>query len=276
MTEPTPTTFKGKLRAQDGLRIGIVLSAAIVLLVGAAVATGASPSPSGQAGASADPGASSAPDGPPGEKERDGWLRRGFGHGFGGFGRGFGFHGFGNISVTAISGADVSLETANGWSRTISVTDDVTITKGGQEIALADLAVGDRVALREDRAEDGTYTVTDIVVILPTAFGEVTAKTADTITVSRRDGTTTTIHVDGDTTYRVAGDADASLADITVGMLVVARGSERGDGSLDAVAVRAGTINRGLRMDDFPGPPGEWGPDAPDAPEASPADGAVG
>jgi len=154
----------------------------------------------------------------------------------------------------------------------------VTITKGGQEIAPADLAVGDRVALREDRAEDGTYTVTDLVVILPTVVGEVTAKTADTITVAGRDGTSTTIHVDADTTYRVAGREAADLADVTVGMIVFAQGTERADGSLDAVTVNAGNFRRGFDSDGgrFPWPKGPWAPDAPPAPDASPGTGSVG
>jgi hypothetical protein len=266
-TEPTASTFQQKLRDPDALRLGAVAAAALVLLVSAAAAIGASPSPSSGAGASpgtsSAPGSNADPDAEKGDRDGRGWHRI-FGRGHLGpaIGRGFGM-----ISITAISGSNVSLETANGWTRTIAVTDDVTITKGGEEIALGDLAVGDRVGLRERRSDDGTFTVTDIVVVLPIVAGEVSAKTESTITVTRRDGSSATIHVDGGTTYRVGRDGDATLADVEVGMVVIAEGTQRDDGSLDASAVRAGMLRR--RMDGgFPWRPG---PGLPELPEDAPA-----
>jgi hypothetical protein len=68
----------------------------------------------------------------------------------------------------------------------------------------------------------------------------VTAKDASSITVTRRDGTKSVIHVSASTTFKVKGVATATLADIAVGGRVEAAGTLRADGSLDAVAVRAG------------------------------------
>ena len=163
--------------------------------------------------------------------------------GFGGFGRGgfggFGRFGFRDITITAINGSDLSLKTDDGWTRTITVTSTTTITKGGATITVDDLAVGDQIVFAQDRAADGTYTVTAIKVVLPTVVGEVTAIDGNTITVTQPGGTTATIHVDGDTTYQVNGAAGA-LSDVKVGSFIAAEGTQRTDGSLDAAAVANG------------------------------------
>jgi hypothetical protein len=46
----------------------------------------------------------------------------------------------GPITIRAISGSQVSLATEDGWSRTITVTPTTVITKGGQPIAVGDVA----------------------------------------------------------------------------------------------------------------------------------------
>ena len=251
----------GRTRAA---RVGIVAGAAFLFVVGAVAAMGASPSPSTGTdpvapAASAAPGSSAAPD-----TTKPGGDR----HGFGGFGRGdfggFGRFGFRVITITAIDGSDLSLKTEDGWTRTITVTSTTTITKGGATITVGDLAVGDQIAFAQDRATDGTYTVTAIKVVLPSVIGEVTAIDGNTITVTQPGGTTATIHVDGDTTYQVNGAA-GSLSDVKVGSFIAAEGTQRSDGSLDAAAVRTG--DRGIKGPGFPG--GRHGTQDPNA--ASPA-----
>jgi hypothetical protein len=251
-TEPNEVAFHEKVETPigrtRGARVGIVAGAAFLFVVGAVAAMGASPAPSTGAApaASAAPGSSTAPGTKP-----DG-NRRGFGaFGPGGFGPGaFGRLGARDITITAISGSDLSLKTDDGWTRTISVTSRTTITKGGTTIAVGDLAVGDQIVFGQDRATDGTYTITAIKVVLPTTGGEVTAINGNTITVTQPGGTTATIHVDGDTKYQVNGAAGA-LSDIKVGSFIVAEGTQRTDGSLDAAAIHAG--DRGLKGPGFPG-----------------------
>ena len=130
---------------------------------------GASPSAAPSTpGASATPQASGDPANPdlrPGK--RDG------GSGFVGRGRHGGI-GLGAISITAISGANVTLETEDGWTRTIAVTSTTAITKDGEAATLGDLAVGDQVRLKQTRATDGTFTVTAIDVVQPKVAGTVT------------------------------------------------------------------------------------------------------
>ena len=82
-----------------------------------------------------------------------------------------------------------------------------------------------------------TFTAITVWIARPYVAGEVTGKTADTITVKRKDGSTATIHVSSTTTYAIRGDKTASLADIAVGGRVTAVGTLRADGSLDAASV---------------------------------------
>jgi Domain of unknown function (DUF5666) len=245
----------------------------------------------------------------------------------------FGAHGFREITITAISGSDITLGTPDGWRRTITIASSVKLTKGGQDIAVSDLAVGDQVRFRQVRNDDGSYTVTAVAVVVPSikgtvsdltttgfkvttrdgsvwtiavngsttysygqgsgtladvkdggavrvqgtvtadnqmtatnvrvagdrAVGTVTAKAADTITIQRRDGTSLTIHVDGDTTYRVAGIENADLDDVAVGMAIGVTGRARSDGSIEADGVAAGAL-RGFRRDGEKGRAGLDGP----------------
>ena len=203
--EPNEVEFHEKVQTPIGrtraARVGIVAGAAFLFVVGAVAAMGASPSPSTGAdpAASAAPGSSTAPDSSaaPNTTKPDGDHR-----GFGGFGRGdfggFGRFGFRDITITAINGSDLSLKTDDGWTRTITVTSTTTITKGGATITVDDLAVGDQIVFAQDRAADGTYSVTAIKVVLPSVVGEVTAIDGNTITVTQPGGTTATIHVDGE------------------------------------------------------------------------------
>lgn len=258
-----------------------------------------------------------------------------------------GGRGFNDITITAISGSNVSLKTDDGWTRTIAVTDAVDLTKGGQDIAVSDLAVGDEVRIHQTRNDDGTYTVEAIVVIVPSVRGEVSdvsssgfkvttrdgsiwtitvdgstevqfgtgdgtmadvtngtnvavlgestgdnalkaltvvvpgdravgtvkSKTADTIVIERRDGSTVTVHIDSDTTYRVADVEDADLGDVAVDMSIGVSGRERADGSIDADAIVAGDGRGWFRGDGF-GRGGHRGPGGDDdqvTPSASPS-----
>jgi hypothetical protein len=251
MAEPDQIEFHERVTASSGksgaqsrpVRIGIVVGAAALVVVGAVTAMGASPSPSAT-GSQGLPSALVPAAGTQGILPLDG----GFFHG-GDFGRG-GFH---DITISAINGSSISLKTDDGWTRTITVGSSTAITKAGVTIALGDLSVGDQIRFSQEEASDGTYSITAIRVVLPTIAGEVTAVSGDTITVIGKDGTTDTIHVDGSTTYSVNGTAGKALSDVTVGSFVVAEGTSRADGSLDADAVQSGS--HGLR-DGHRGGPG--------------------
>jgi hypothetical protein len=259
MTEPDQIEFHERVSAPPGpgdsrslpVRIGIVAGSALLLVVGAVAAMGASPA----APTTGDQAnlAVAVPDtvtevAPPDHRLGGGIAGRGL---------------FASITITAIDGSSLSLKTDDGWTRTIAVGSSTEITKGGETIALGDLAVGDQVRFTQERATDGTYSITAIRVVLPTLGGEVTAVSGDTITVTRPDETTGTIHVDGDTTYTTGREA-GDLSDVTVGSLVIAEGTLRADGSLDADAVHTGLLR--FRDGDGPGRFFEGMPGMPDMP----------
>lgn len=299
-------SFEGSTGRPSRGRIGLVLVGAAIL-IGAAAATSFAAGPSN----STTPGGSTTFTLGALDPALDETIGSDLGR--------FGGHGFRDITIAAISGNDLTLGTPDGWRRTITITDSVELTKGGQAIAVSDLKVGDQVRFRQVRNDDGTYTVTAVAVVVPSirgtasditasgfkvttrdgsvwtvavngsttysygqgagtladvkdgeavrvqgsvtadnqmtatnvqvagdrAVGTVTAKTADSITIKRRDGTSLTIHVDADTTYRVAGVENADLGDVAVDMAIGVTGRARADGSIDADAVAAGNI-RGL------------------------------
>ena len=323
---PDPIAFERKISRPGALRVGLVASAALALIVGAAATSlAASPHPA----ASAAPAATTAPGSGVAPVEGDlGWggmagILGAFagpgelgGPGDGGPGdlgrRGHG--GLHDITIASIDGANVSLKTDDGWSRTIAITSTTTLKKGSQTIALSDLEAGDQVHFAQTRNGDGTYTVTALAVVVPSiagtvsdltssgfkitardgsvwtittddatvyrfgsaagsasdlkdgglarvhgesagdnalnattvqvagdgAIGTVTAKSSDTITLKTQDGSSLTVHVDGDTVYHVKGKHAATLANITVDMIVSVHGRDRADGSIDASTVAAG------------------------------------
>lgn len=276
MTEPEHVEFHEHISRpilpSRLMRSGIVLGAALLFVVGVVAVMGASPSPSSPStGASPAPAASGDPGAGPMDGDHGPGGPRGFGGpGFGGFGFGGGDFGFGGITISAINGSNLSLKTDDGWTRTIAVTGDTAITRAGKTIAAGDLKVGDQIGFRQARQTDGSYTITAINVVLPSISGKVTKVDGSTITVERRDGTSATIHVDGNTTYKIAGNDTPALSDIKVDDVVIASGTQRSDGSLDAEAVAAGGPGRG---DWFGGPGfphGDKGPNASPVPSTTP------
>ena len=272
---PPPRSTPGGGAGFDGrtpsrlpaVRAGIVLGCALVVAVGAAVVMGASPSspdPSTQGGGQPSAAPSAGPNeqgngkpNPFGGRPFNGMGPfRGLGpfsailpfvFGTGpstvpGIGNGpgdgdrFGGIGFGRITVTAISGQQLTLGTDDGWARTITVTSDTKITKGGQPATIGDVHVGDVVRFTEHRNDDGTWTITNLAVVLPQAAGTVTAVGNDTITITGRDGTSQTIHTTSSTTYH-RGSSAADRSDVTVGSTIVAAGERGSDGSLTATTV---------------------------------------
>ena len=228
--------------------LAVVSIAAVAIGASPEATTAADPSASASPGASAQPGASAKPETNSDQHDGDAWPGPGgpFGEkfrlGFGGFNGEFpGIVRPGGVEITAIDGSDLSLKTVDGWTRTITVTSDTEITKGGDTIAVGDLAVGDQIRFRQQRNDDGTFAISRIAVVEPSVAGTVTAKTDSTITIEQRDGTSATVNVDAGTSFRVEGaSGTADIDDVAVGMKLVASGEQNSDGSLDASRVLAG------------------------------------
>jgi hypothetical protein len=260
MAEPEPT-FSQQFAHPDRRKVAAVAGACVAVIITAAVVMGASPTPSptSGAGASAAPGASAKPHAEGSARPDRGVFKFKLKGGilpfaFGGPAFGMGL-GRGGVEITAIDGSSVALKTVDGWTRTIEVTSSTQITKGGDTIALTDLAVGDTIRFRQQRNADGSFSVTRIDVVLPSVAGTVTSKTGSTITLKQRDGTSVTVHVNGSTKFRVQGvTGTASLSDVAIGMGLIANGEKNADGSLNADRVLAGSAKK-LRDGAKPGNP---------------------
>jgi hypothetical protein len=147
------------------------------------------------------------------------------------------------ITITKIDGSKLSLQTTDGWTRAIDAT-GATITKGGKTIALADLAVGDQINFRESRQSDGTYKITSIAVLSPTASGTVTAVGSSSVTIKQSDGTSRTLTLAGSTTYSQAG-AKVTQSALVVGARISAQGTVDSSGSLTATSITIGQSSVG-------------------------------
>ncbi|MGA2513922.1 MAG: DUF5666 domain-containing protein [Candidatus Limnocylindrales bacterium] len=139
------------------------------------------------------------------------------------------------ITITKIDGSKLSLQTTDGWTRTIDAT-GATITKGGQTIALSDLQVGDQISFREARQSDGSYKITTIQVLLPGASGTVTAVGSGSVTITQPGGASRTLTLTAATTYSEAG-ATVSRSALVVGARISARGTVDSAGNFTATAV---------------------------------------
>jgi len=223
---------------------GIALAATMLTTAGVAAQSPA---------ATTAPSATTAPTQSTDRPSRGGQHGMGFGsdhgqRGFGGGQRGFdGSRGSqgpgatrGSVTVSSIDGANLALETADGWSRTIDTT-GVVLTRDDATIAITDILVGERVRVVQTQNADGTYTVTGIEVQPSTASGTVGTASADGFTVVGSDGTTTTVTVNDQTTWSTRGSSTApTLADATAGRSVAVSGVLQADGSIVATKVRLG------------------------------------
>jgi hypothetical protein len=145
-------------------------------------------------------------------------------------------------SVTAVSGSGFTLKARDGTTWTVTVTGSTAYALGAKTGARSDVKVGLDVVVEGTQGTGNTLTALTVHVRLPRVVGQVTAKTASTLTIKRADGTTATIHLGSSTTYQLPGKASASLADIAVGVIVAVEGTQRADGSIDASTVTSGKL----------------------------------
>ncbi|MET0771905.1 MAG: DUF5666 domain-containing protein [Candidatus Limnocylindrales bacterium] len=168
-------------------------------------------------------------------------------------------------AVGVIEGTTVTFVTPDGWSRTLDMA-GIPVTRGGEDITVSDLRVGDQVRVAQRRADDGTWQVARIRVLLTTLRGTVASVTADGFAITTRDGGSVQVRVSDATTWVLGCRTDPD-APLEVGARVVARGVSAADGSLDATVVAAAgpPLRRHRRAQEPPGPV------ASPVPAASPA-----
>jgi hypothetical protein len=150
----------------------------------------------------------------------------------------------GEVSDVSASGFKVTGRGGAVW--TIAVNASTEYQFGTGDGSLADVTNGTTAVVQGTSTGDNAITALTVRVKPDRAVGTVTSKTADSITITKRNGSTVTVHVDGDTTYLVAGVENADLGDVAVDMAIGVSGRQRADGSIDADAVAAGT-GRGFK-----------------------------
>jgi hypothetical protein len=154
--------------------------------------------------------------------------------------------------VTTIDGAMLTVATAHRGEVSV-LTDGNTRfrAKDNPDFGLDDIQVGDTLAVRGRFTRQGAL-MARLVALVPDALsdharGTVTAVDGDTIAIEDKEGSAIAIVTSADTRFRVNGDADASLADIEVGMLLGAVGQFDAAGDLVARHVIAGEPRRPLK-----------------------------
>ena len=140
-----------------------------------------------------------------------------------------------DITITKIDGTKLSLETDNGWTRTIDAA-GATVTKDGATVDVSTLKVGDQIVFRETRNADGTYTITTIYVVQPSVAGTVASVSGSTVTVTTPDGASQKVLLTDSTTYTL-GRSAATKDAVVAGVRIYAQGSLGSDGSLTATSV---------------------------------------
>jgi hypothetical protein len=151
------------------------------------------------------------------------------------------------VEVTAVDGTNVTLQTDDGWTRTVDTT-NVAITLDADTLAASDLAVGDRVQVIQVRNANDTYTITGLALVLPEAMGTVSEVTDTGFTVTEPDGTQTVVVVTESTRWPAMGmggmpgadGAPASgLEGLKDGDLVHVRGTLGEDGTMTSTEILA-------------------------------------
>ena len=158
-------------------------------------------------------------------------------------------------TVSDVSAAGFKVTTRDGSVWIITTDGATTYRLGAVDGTRANVTNGSTIRVEGTSSGDNALAALGVQVVAEHTVGSVTAKTASTITITTRDGTSVAVKVDGSTTYLVAGKGPAALADVTVDMVVGVQGTANSDGSIDATAVVAG----GRRFGGHDGLPGMMG-----------------
>lgn len=148
----------------------------------------------------------------------------------------------GTVSGVSASGFKVTTRDGSVW--TIAINGTTKYQYGTGTGSLSDVK-NDSVALVQGTTTgDNALTALTVRVGADRAVGTVTAKSANSITLKTRDGSSVTVHVSASTKYAVAGVATPTLADVAVDMSIGVSGRNQTDGSINADAVVAGPGGR--------------------------------
>lgn len=148
----------------------------------------------------------------------------------------------GTVSGVSASGFKVTTRDGSVW--TIAINGNTKYQYGTGTGSVSDIKNGSVALVQGTTTGDNALTALTVRVGADRAVGTVTAKTANSITLKTRDGSSVTIHVSANTKYAVAGVATPTLSDVAVDMKIGVSGRKQTDGSINADAVVAGPGGR--------------------------------
>jgi hypothetical protein len=167
-------------------------------------------------------------------------------------------------TITEVASSSLTLAAKDGAKTIVKLTSSTTYRLGKSDAQKSAAKVGMQAVASGTKAVDGSLTATSVTLKAARIAGNVTATSATSITVTDKKGTRTTVKVTSATTYRVAGVEASKLADVKVGMWIVAEGVRNGDGSFAASAVQAAAAGKHWGW-------GDWKPNRGGPGKASPA-----
>jgi hypothetical protein len=146
--------------------------------------------------------------------------------------------------VTAVTTTSVTVDRWDGKTTTYTITPSTTFTEGSTPTTAASLVVGDRINIRLDRS--APTTALKINIELAQLAGKVSSVAGNLITITGPQGFAREILVSATTTFTQGGQP-ATLADVTVGAPIFAKGTiDANLTTLDALSVRIGSTTHAI------------------------------
>lgn len=163
-------------------------------------------------------------------------------------GKGHGPHGPGpgrgpkaELTVTGISGQNITAKRQDGSSVTIVTSSSTVYTRLGKTVSESALSSGTRIHVRGTHNSNGSITATHVDIVLPGYHGIVTAVNSSSITIEGRNNTTHTIEVSSSTIFmNDQTHQKISLSNLSVGENIHAEGTLNSNGTLSAAIVHLG------------------------------------
>ncbi len=136
-------------------------------------------------------------------------------------------------TLASVSGNTLNLTKADGTTSTATVDANTKYQKADKQITLADLKAGDKLAIH---VAQGATTADRVDVVLNHAAGTLSAVDGNNLTVTNKDGATSKVVVNSQTTYTRLGQA-ATQSDLKSGANIQVEGALGTDNVITALKV---------------------------------------
>jgi hypothetical protein len=147
-------------------------------------------------------------------------------------------------TVTAVGPSSITIEKADGTSRTLALTASTAYREASAKVSLSAVVLGARISAQGTVDSAGNFTATAITIVTSSVTGTVASKTSTSMVVTTATGKSVTVNVTADTKYSVPGMTGATLASVAVGDRVQATGVLNADGSITAISVQVARVRQ--------------------------------